>query len=338
MKNGLISIIVCVYNVEEYVERCLKSILNQSYKNIEIIIVDDGSSDNSSLIIKNFCNIDDRFHYYYKENGGLMSAYLYGLKHINGEYIGFVDPDDEIDIDMYKILYEEIIKHKCDITVCDLKHIDINTGEEYKDRKTEPFFVDENGIEELWKNVLPRPNSKYVSMSRVNKLFKKNIIVENIKYCEMDISRVMEDRRLIPACLWSSKRIYFTGKPLYKCYTNRTGSNSKKYIPDLLNEIHKIHAIHERVLKDKGIFDLCKTEYDESVLDFARIFMLRNIKMAKAFRIRIDNSRLMLRDKMFVQAISSYSGKKDKTLTALCISTKLKSPILLAIASLFMKE
>lgn len=108
----LISIIVPVYNVENYIKECINSIINQSYKNIEIILVDDGSTDNSGSLCEEFSLIDSRIVTFHKENGGLSDARNYGIRHSNGEYIMFVDSDDIIDKDIVNVLYTLIQKDK----------------------------------------------------------------------------------------------------------------------------------------------------------------------------------------------------------------------------------
>lgn len=100
----LVSIVVPIYNVEKYIEKCLNSLKNQTYKNIEIILVDDGSTDNSNLICDKFAKNDSRFKYYKKENGGLSDARNYGIKLCNGEFLTFVDSDDYVDFDYVEYL------------------------------------------------------------------------------------------------------------------------------------------------------------------------------------------------------------------------------------------
>lgn len=114
----LISVIVPVYNVEKYVEKCVESIINQTYKNIEIILVDDGSTDNSGKIIDNISLKDNRIKVIHKENGGLSDARNAGLDICNGKYIGFVDSDDSIHKKMYEILYKNIKEYSANISIC----------------------------------------------------------------------------------------------------------------------------------------------------------------------------------------------------------------------------
>lgn len=113
-----ISVIIPIYNVEKYLERCLKSVCNQKYKNLEIILVDDGSTDSSYLIASKWAKIDNRILLFRKRNGGLSDARNYGIKKATGEYISFIDSDDFIESDMYSLLMDDILKDDCDVSIC----------------------------------------------------------------------------------------------------------------------------------------------------------------------------------------------------------------------------
>ena len=118
MLNQTISIIIPVYNVEQYLEKCVNSVRFQSYPNLEIILVDDGSTDSCPEICDRFVAEDSRIRVFHKSNGGLSDARNYGLKHTTGKLIGFVDSDDWIERDMYETLYEAMQKYDADITMC----------------------------------------------------------------------------------------------------------------------------------------------------------------------------------------------------------------------------
>ena len=105
MEDKLISVIVPVYNIEKYLRRSINSIINQTYKNLEIILVDDGSTDQSGKICDEYANIDNRIKVIHKNNGGQASAINLGLDIAKGDYIGFSDPDDYINKNFYKNLY-----------------------------------------------------------------------------------------------------------------------------------------------------------------------------------------------------------------------------------------
>ena len=124
MKDLVISVIVPVFRVEAYLKRCVDSILNQTYKNLEIILVDDGSDDACPQICDEYARTEDRIVVIHKENGGLSSARNAGLDIAKGEYIGFVDSDDAIEADMYEVLLDTIISNDGDVVVCDFKNWD----------------------------------------------------------------------------------------------------------------------------------------------------------------------------------------------------------------------
>lgn len=127
MNNELISIIVPVYKVEKYLERCVKSIQEQTYTNLEIILVDDGSPDRCGQLCDEFAKLDERIKVYHKENGGISDARNYGIDKATGEYIGFVDSDDYIHESMYEKLYEAIKKSGTMISECGLTRVYKNT-------------------------------------------------------------------------------------------------------------------------------------------------------------------------------------------------------------------
>lgn len=118
MQNDLISIIVPVFNLQNELSRCLDSILAQSYSNIEIIVVDDGSSDSSADLMRRYAEKDSRIKPVFQENGGVTSARLHGVREAFGRWIGFVDGDDEVEPDMYERLLKNAVAYHADISHC----------------------------------------------------------------------------------------------------------------------------------------------------------------------------------------------------------------------------
>lgn len=123
MIKKLVSVVIPIYNVEEYLERCLDSIINQTYKNIEIILVNDGSTDNSYEICKKYEKNDSRIKIINKKNGGLSEARNYGIEAACGKYITFVDSDDYVEENYVKCLLECIDKYDADISICSYRAI-----------------------------------------------------------------------------------------------------------------------------------------------------------------------------------------------------------------------
>ena len=120
----MISIIIPIYNVEKYLEKCLDSILNQTYKNLEIILIDDGSTDNSPNICNSYCEKDKRIKIIHKNNEGVSSARNKGIELSKGKYIVFIDSDDYVSNEHIEVLYDCIISNNVDLVISNL--IDIS--------------------------------------------------------------------------------------------------------------------------------------------------------------------------------------------------------------------
>ena len=183
--DELISIIVPIYNVEKYLEKCINSIINQTYKNLEIILVNDGSKDSSKDICEKFLKIDNRIIVVHKENEGLSEARNVGINIAKGKYIGFIDSDDYIEADMFERLYNNIKKNNADISICNI----VEENEQGKIIKTyireNDNVIELNKIEALKKLIMDQE----VTNHACNKLYKKDLFC-NIKY---PFSRKMED-------------------------------------------------------------------------------------------------------------------------------------------------
>lgn len=117
----MISVIVPVYNVEKYLDECIRSIVSQTCSDLEIVLVDDGSTDKSGKLCDDWSKKDDRIVVLHKDNGGLVSAWKYGVEHSKGEYIGFVDSDDWVDKDMYRRMLVRMEETGADLAICELQ-------------------------------------------------------------------------------------------------------------------------------------------------------------------------------------------------------------------------
>ncbi|MBW8348410.1 glycosyltransferase [Bacillus sp. IITD106] len=207
-----VSVIVPVYNVENYLVRCIESILSQTLKNIEIILINDGSTDNSGNICNEYASLDKRIKVIHKENGGLSSARNAGIKIASGCYLGFVDSDDYIDPHMYKNLYELCKKTDSDIGVCRFgRKINGKMVTEVKEKKV----IELNNVEamrQLFRGELYR-------FSVCNKLFKKSCF-KNIMFPE---GRIHEDLSTSYKLFSNAKKVIYTSNIGY-IYVKRDGS------------------------------------------------------------------------------------------------------------------
>ena len=141
-----ISVIVPVYKVEQYLERCVDSIINQTYRNLEIILVDDGSPDRCPEICDRYSEADSRIKAIHRKNGGLSAARNTGLKAATGDYIALVDSDDYININMFADMMEQLLLHKADIVMCDCKYVyDIDDKTDITEKAVNPKITSIDG-------------------------------------------------------------------------------------------------------------------------------------------------------------------------------------------------
>ena len=179
LKKPYLSIIVPVYNVEKYLNRCLDSILNQEYKDFELILVDDGSSDDSGKICDTYSLKDKRVKVIHKENGGLSSARNAGLNKASGSYVGFVDSDDWITEDMYSFLINNALKYDSDIVASAYR---LTKGDSSTKIRKE-FVICLTGKEKLKFYFEHGMKSRVADYSVCNKIYRKYLF-EEIKFPE----------------------------------------------------------------------------------------------------------------------------------------------------------
>ena len=181
MDQPLISVIVPIYNVEEYLDRCVESIVNQTYKNLEIILVDDGSPDNCPQMCDNWAEKDSRIKAVHKENGGLSDARNAGMPFATGEIISFIDSDDWIELNMFETMLNRMIEDDSDIVSCGVKWVE-EDGSLIRDVTSENEVLDnKTAMKELL-------NDSKLKQHVWNKIYKydmiKNIPFEKGKYHE----------------------------------------------------------------------------------------------------------------------------------------------------------
>lgn len=186
-RDELISIVIPVYNVEKYLSRCIESVINQTYKNLDIILVDDGSTDNSGMICDEYANRDKRIRVIHKINVGLSSARNTGIEKCKGKYITFIDSDDWIELDFIEYMYEPFKTKNVDISISRLIVSYQNKNNKIINRKSKTYpqlwISDKNIAIEM---LLYR---KVFTNSACGKLYKK-LIFDNIKF---PVGRIYED-------------------------------------------------------------------------------------------------------------------------------------------------
>ena len=225
MKKPLISVVIPVYNVAPYVHRIMSVLLQQTYPNIEIILVDDDSTDESYRICENYSQRYNNVHAFHKENGGAASTRNYGIEQSVGEYITFVDADDYITKDYIEFLYKLLVDNKADVAICGFKKFfgdDIGIEEESKEKEILFKFTAQEALDDL----LYR---RHITNSPWAKLLKRTL-VEDILFPE---GMLYEDLAVVYKWLGESNTIVYSSAVKYY-YFQRAGSsmhcefNSKK--------------------------------------------------------------------------------------------------------------
>lgn len=272
MNNSLVSVVIPVFNVENYISECIESIISQTYKNTEIILVDDGSTDSSGSICYDYSLKDSRIKVYHKSNGGLSDARNYGIAKSNGEYVYLIDSDDFlIRNDTIEVLYKNILNNNADISMS--RYIeyfvksDRTLKENYKENYKEKTYVFSN------KDIIDKSydylNYKANFIVAWNKLYKKSLF-DNINY---PVGKLHEDEFTTYKLYLEAQRIVFIDLETY-AYRQREGSimNSKYN----LRKLDIIDAIEEKivVLNSNGM-DILETEYNYLNLLSFNMYMLK---------------------------------------------------------------
>nr|WP_263325069.1 glycosyltransferase [Neobacillus sp. Marseille-Q6967] len=207
-----ISIIVAAYNVENYIEKCLDSIITQTYKDLEIIVVNDGSTDKTQEKINAYSMTDKRIIIINKSNGGLSSARNEGLEIATGDYIGFIDGDDYISEEMYEILLKEIIENKCEIAICAVLKV-------YNTYTEKDSFINRSKVLNKKEAIQALIEENYIKHYAWNKLYKAELFT-NIRYPE---GKLYEDIFTTYKLFAQANKIAYSNKIGY-FYNQRQGS------------------------------------------------------------------------------------------------------------------
>lgn len=297
-----ISIIVPVYNVEEYLEKCIESILNQTFKNFELILVDDGSTDKSGKICDKYEKIDNRIKVIHKNNEGQSSARNAGLDIACGKYIGFVDSDDSIHPRMYEILYDLIQNHNADISCCNYRETYKTINKDYEEISLDKIIKMDN---------IQAVNSLYdkdIGIRLVvawNKLYNRDLF-NDTRY---EVGKIHEDEYIAHRLLYKCKKVVYLNAELYY-YLQREGSimsqtSYKRKVDRLL-----AHSDRMKFCNKMGLKDLC---YFTSQIYRCNFFSLyREIDTNYEIELR----ELLRRD--FIQSLNILLKIKDA-----CIKEKI---------------
>ena len=295
-----VSVIVPVYNVEKYIDKCLQSIKNQSLEDFECLIVNDGTKDNSIEIAKKTIGKDSRFRFLDKENGGLSDARNFGLNEATGEYICFIDGDDYIDRDLLKLSYEKAKEHDSDIVCFDLYYKDDDNLTISKGAN----FYDVSNYQS---------NSKLIfcNNSANNKLFKKDFIKEK-KFIK---GIWYEDLATIPLWMAQANNVSYVDKPLYY-YVQRKESISHSADTRIFDIYIALSNIKEKL--NLSSRDLSKLYLDNClIMTTLRIRDIKDIEIRKEYYSHNVNLLDYHYNTWFIDALKENYSFKQKIMFVL---------------------
>lgn len=249
----LFSVIVPIYNVEKYLQKCVDSILSQTYTNFELILVDDGSPDNCGKICDEYARLDERVKVIHKENGGVTSARKEGLAIAKGDYIAFVDADDWIDKDYLFEFVSILANHNVDIVSCGYKIVKKNNAKPHLIKYGCGYYDRQRIEKEIFPSLIQSKDVKYFPHSLFTNIYKKKLL-ENIFSTFPDDIKVGEDLACVISCVYNCRSLYIVHKYLYLYYINEQSiTNGKKVFP---------------WSGPKLIFDYLSQNIDLNLLDF----------------------------------------------------------------------
>lgn len=269
--DNKVSIIIPVFNIDEYLMRCLESVLNQSYTNLEIILIDDGSTDQSGEICNEYAAKDKRVLVVHKENEGVSIARNIGLDMASGDFIGFVDGDDMIERDMIQKLVQNSLMHNADISICQMDTINING-------KADPMYKHNEGLldcNEVIRKFFFDNFTKSIMYSQCNKIYRraqiKNLRYRTYKYGE-DILFVFES-------LKGNPRIYFDDYIGYHYLHRETSAMTSSFT---LSRLDYLNAGND-------ILNICEERYPD-IVEIANSWLYQHALVMLRNLLLLDNN------------------------------------------------
>ena len=228
MNDPLISVLVPVYKTEAYLARCVASICNQTYKNLEIILVDDGSPDGSGALCDQLALEDSRIRVIHKENGGLASTRNVGIDAMTGDYVAFIDSDDHVAPEMIQSLYDLCKEHQVPIACCGIERVNDQGHVNYFNESVTDFLLltREEAMGELLENYR-------ITTSVCDKLFHKSIF-DDLRLTE---GMIYEDLGVMYRCIHRADRVVYTGAPYYHYYLSQGSILRSDFSPRQFDQI-----------------------------------------------------------------------------------------------------
>ena len=312
-----ISIIVPVYNVENYLERCVESILKQTYTNFELLLINDGSTDQSGDLCDQLALRDQRIRVIHKENGGLSAARNTGIDHASSDLIGFIDSDDYIDEDMYETLYRQLRESNADLSMCG--HYDV--FHQIPEKQVSEIKTWNLSSEEAIKMVM---EAKVLSVTAVNKLYKKELF----NHLRFEVGKIAEDAFIMIRLLDQCQKVVATNEKKYYYVHRENSITTQKFSLKFLNVIEayeqnaNIIREHYPVIADVATMRL----------NWAYFYVLDRLLIDSNFKDKLLEDKLinyLKQNRVNILKDSRFTNARKISFLALLFSRKLYTQILL---------
>ena len=318
--NVKISIIIPVYNANKYVGKCIDSILNQTFKDFELLLIDAGSTDNSLEICNNYKEKDDRIKVFHKENGGQGSARNYGIKKAKGEYVAFVDNDDTIHPQMYELLYNAAYNNNADIVYCNFINIYNNKYPEIKYYNYPKVNISEKTKDDIFNEYYAKMDKTIKLVVPWSKLVKKDLY-NDIEFPHLKLG---EDF-YVSSCLYlKSSKTIFIDEPLYYFNFNVNSTSRHCFDERYFDDIKALNMNYETYISKgyKKYADLC------SLKVFKRLLNIN-------YRIKVESKNHDDYIKFKKQCSKIYKESKKKFFKNISLINKLGIAVLYHLPSLY---
>lgn len=300
-----ISVIVPAYNAERHIGECLKSIINQSFRNIEIIIVNDGSTDNTRCVIEDFQKIDDRIISIYQKNSGPGEARNSGVKISKGKYLGFVDADDSIKEDMFFKMFNKAEKNCCDIVSCNYinKYSDSTFSNKLYLINKSQVYLNEFGIG----NFIIEDVLLYRFGGEVwSKLIRAQIVKENAIVFRSYKEILGEDILFLLECLLVANKICYIDEPLYE-HSILKNSLTNSNIPLMSDRLMNLIDTYIGIAKLKKQYD----EIEDAIPLMVYSYVSNSIAYEKGIRNKYTVLRRISSSETFINSMEKLSNDRN---------------------------
>lgn len=307
-KNYKISVIVAVYNVHDYLEQCIDSILLQTYENLELLLIDDESTDGSGAICDRYADQDERVRVFHQKNSGCTAASLKGLREASGEYDMFVDSDDYVDTEMLREMAKHLTGKKGEVVCCN--HM------LEKKRKTLPavcpaapgIYEGEKLKREIRQKLIGN-EQRTIPLSRCMKLYEKSVFEGNEEFCDTTI-RMGDDLTIVFPAMLNCSRVVIMEDALFYHYRYVENSTVHGYLPNMLDGLERLRNFLYTVSEAKGFREAqaaIEREYCYMLLlimknelrnpDKNYIRNIREIFLDKKVRERVQRTPISVRER-----------------------------------------